>query len=227
MSNSPCVGCSWAPSPALITEHLQILREQVGAARGLVPHDHHVDAHGLDVLGRVDKGLALGKTAAGGGEVERVGPQPPCRQGETGLRARGILEKKIAACLAGQGDDLCGRACIILTGEDAAENRRLVEDQRNFLGREVFQSQEVPPRPERRRLAQFFQNGRFCRHDNLPQEVNFACIGRLIYSILSAILGPTTAPRPGRTVTTTPATAGGTAKASFPARRRRARRRTR
>ena len=56
--------------------------------------------------------------------------------------------------------------------EDPAENGRFVEDQRDFLGRELFQPQEVPPRPKRRRLAQLFQNGRFGRHDNLPQKVN-------------------------------------------------------
>ena len=51
--------------------------------------------------------------------------------------------------------------------EHAAENGRLVENQRDFLGRKVFQSQQVPPRPERRDLAQFFQNGRFGRHASM------------------------------------------------------------
>src|SRR6516164_785451 len=69
MSSRPCVGCSWAPSPALMTAHYD-----------------DVDAHRLDVLGGVDEGLALVDARAGHGEVVGVGTEALGSEAEAGAR---------------------------------------------------------------------------------------------------------------------------------------------
>ena len=95
MSSRPCVGCSCAPSPALMIEALEVLRQQVrGAGRG-VADDHDVDPHRLDVLGRVDERLALGQARDAGGEVQRVGREPLGRQAEAGPRPGRVLEEQV------------------------------------------------------------------------------------------------------------------------------------
>ena len=100
MSSRPCVGCSWAPSPALMTLQLQMLRQQVRRPGHGVAHDHDVDAHRLDVLGRVDERLALADAGAAGGEIDGVGAEAPGGQAEAGARARGRLEEQVDDDLA-------------------------------------------------------------------------------------------------------------------------------
>ena len=82
-SRSAWVGCSWAPSPALTTPHVELPGEdRGGAGRGVAHHDD-VGAHGLDVLGRVDEALALGRAGAAGGEIDRRRRTATCRRSRT------------------------------------------------------------------------------------------------------------------------------------------------
>ena len=114
----------------------------MGGAGRVMPHDHHVDAHGLDVLGRVDERFALGEAAGGGGEVERVGPQPPGGQPKL-VRVRVEFSKKRLTQV------LPVSSGILRCPRSAAGLKRhcLIQDQREFFGGKVFQPQQVSPRP--------------------------------------------------------------------------------
>ena len=171
MSNSPWVGCSWAPSPALITEHCRFCESKWGLpgvwCRTIITSTPMASMF-LAVSMKVSplERLLL--------EAEKSSVSAPSRRA---ARAK-LVFVRVEFSKNRLQQVLPAKATTLrpLRIEDPAENGRFVEDQRDFLGREFFQSQQVPPRPERRRLAQLFQNGRFCRHDNLPQEVNFAAI---------------------------------------------------
>ena len=54
-SSSACVGCSWQPSPALMIGHVDVAREQVRRARGVVADDDRIGPHGLEVARRVER----------------------------------------------------------------------------------------------------------------------------------------------------------------------------
>ena len=99
-------------------------------------HDHDVDAHRLDVLGRVDERLALGGAGAAGGEVERVGPEPPGGEAEADAGAGGGLEEEI-------DDDLALEVVALgrVADPDAEEPLGGVEQSREFRGREPFETE--------------------------------------------------------------------------------------
>ena len=82
MSSRPCVGCSCGPSPALITEQPRFWAKQLRRAGRAMPHDDDIDAHRLDVLGRVDERLALGQAAS------RRRKSRPCRRPAAGRPAK-------------------------------------------------------------------------------------------------------------------------------------------
>ena len=111
MSSRPCVGCSWAPSPALMTLQCRCWASRCGAPGDGVAHHHHVDAHRLDVLGRVDERLALADAGAARREVDGVGAEALGGEAEAGPRARGRLEEEVDDDLALEvGCASCGGA---------------------------------------------------------------------------------------------------------------------
>src|SRR5262249_30635133 len=65
-----------------------------------VPDDHRVDAHRLDVLGRVDERLALGRTGTARREVHDIRPEPPGGQPEAHPGAGGRLVEQVDDDLA-------------------------------------------------------------------------------------------------------------------------------
>ena len=64
-------------------------------ARDGSPYDNGVDAHGLDVAGRVDEGLTLRCTRAAGSEVDHGCAQPLRRNLEAHAGSSGILEEDV------------------------------------------------------------------------------------------------------------------------------------
>ena len=127
----------------------QVLRQQVRRAGRRVPHDHHVDAHRLDVLGGVDERLALGGAGAAGGEVERVGAEPPRGQAEAD-RACGVdgSKKRLTTTLPLRSSRL-GTSPTPTPRKRCAESSRRVSSaaerpsspSRCFMSRSKFQFQ--------------------------------------------------------------------------------------
>ena len=143
MSSRPWVGCSCGPSPALITAQRRFWASRWGVPGVRCRTITSVDPHGLDVLGRVDERLALRQAAGGGGEIERVGPQPPGGQREAGPRARGVLEEQVArrSCPSAAGIFRCPAAMACLNTSALSRIR-------------VISSAERSSRPNRCRLFQ-------------------------------------------------------------------------
>ena len=137
-SSRPCVGCSWAPSPALMIERLDVLGQQVGGARRRVADDHDVGPHRLDVLGRVDERLALGEARDAGGEVLGVGREPLGGQAEAGPGPGRVLEEQVEDDPPLERGDL-----LAAPGRDLGERLGRVEDRQDLLGREVLEAEQV------------------------------------------------------------------------------------
>ena len=91
------MGCSWEPSPALMTRAVDGAGEQVRRAGGAVADDDDVDAHGFDVAGGVAEGFALGDAAGGDGEVDDVGGEALGGEGEGGFGAGGVFKEEVDA----------------------------------------------------------------------------------------------------------------------------------
>ena len=141
MSRSPCVGCSWAPSPALTTPQWRCWASRCGP-RHRMAHHHHVDAHRLDVLGGVDERLALADAGAARREVVGVGAEALGREGEAGPRARGRLEKQVDDHLA-----LEVVAFLLLAAGRLDEALGGVENGFDLRPAEFFQAEQVTASP--------------------------------------------------------------------------------
>ena len=94
-SSSACVGCSCAPSPALIDRAVDLAGEEVHRAGGMVAHHDQVGPHGVERHRRVDQRLALLDGGGGHGHVHDVGAQPLAGQLERRLGAGGSLEEEV------------------------------------------------------------------------------------------------------------------------------------
>src|SRR5205085_10291913 len=116
-------------------------QEVRGTRRGVPDHDG-VDAHRLDVLGRVDERLALAQAGAAGREVEGVGPEPAGGEAEAGAGARGRLEEQV-------GDDpaLEVGSLLLAAVADAGEGLGEVEDAGDLSGGQLFEAEQVPAGP--------------------------------------------------------------------------------
>jgi len=116
-SSSAWVGCSCAPSPALITEQGQAGGQQVRRA-GAAVAQHRCRAHRLE-LRACRAGLALAHAAAGGGDVHRVGREALLGDLEGDAGAGAGLEEEVdqPSCRAAPdlldlaGGDLLHRGC--------------------------------------------------------------------------------------------------------------------
>ena len=125
---------------------LEVAREVPGRARGLVADDEDVDAHGLDVLRRVDEGLALLGRAAFLLKVDDVGGEPLRGEPEADPRARAGLEEEVDDDAPAERRDLLDRARA-----DLAKALGGVEDELDLVLRQLLEAQEVAPRPAPRR----------------------------------------------------------------------------
>ena len=117
---------------------LEMPGQQMRRAGRAMAHDDDIDAHRLDVLGRVDERLALAQARSAGREVDGVGPEPPGREAETRSRARGRLEEEI-------GDDVAFQviALGIAAFADADEFLGAIENSRDLIGCEIFEAEKI------------------------------------------------------------------------------------
>ncbi len=94
-SSSAWVGCSCAPSPALITEQPTFCASSSTAPAELMAHDQHVRPHGVQRHRRVDQRLALLHRGGRDRHVHDVGAEPLAGELERGLRARRCFEEQV------------------------------------------------------------------------------------------------------------------------------------
>ena len=138
MSSRPCVGCSWAPSPALMTRHVEVLGAAGAAPRATEWRTTTTSTPIASMFLAVSMNVSpLRQAGAAGGEVERVGPEPPGGQAEAGAGAGGGLEEEV-------DDDLALEVVPLgLAAYPDAENLGGVEQSREFRGREPFETEQV------------------------------------------------------------------------------------
>ncbi len=138
-SSSAWVGCSCAPSPALMTGMLTMRLRYCGRAGRAVPDDEHVGVERLDVLGGVAQGLALDEARGGAGDGDHVGAQARGGDFKGHARARAWLEEEVDDGAPAQRRNLFLRAPqsglkLLGGGKNAIE----------FLAREVLRCRGGP-----------------------------------------------------------------------------------
>ena len=101
-SSSAWVGCSWLPSPALMTAPLTFSDSSLTAPESGMAHDQHVRVHGVQGHGGVEQGFALLDRGPGDRHVDHVGPQALGRQLERRAGAGRALEEQVDDRQAGQ-----------------------------------------------------------------------------------------------------------------------------
>ena len=94
-SSSAWVGCSCAPSPALITAQSTLRASSLHRAGRMMAHDEHVGVHGVQRHRGVDQRLALLHRGGADRHVHHVGAEPLAGELEGGLRARRGLEEQV------------------------------------------------------------------------------------------------------------------------------------
>ena len=102
VSSSACVGCSCAPSPALMTLALSNARKEMRRAGRAVADDDDVGVERFEIARGVLERLAFFQGGSFGGEIDDVGAQPMRGQFETDARARGRLDEKVDDGFAAQ-----------------------------------------------------------------------------------------------------------------------------
>ena len=106
MSSSAWVGCSWAPSPALITGASSTSAIRFGTPATACRTITHVGVHRVQGPGRVEDAFLLGEARRRGGEVDDVRRQALARDLEARLGARGRLEEEVHDGASAQGRHL-------------------------------------------------------------------------------------------------------------------------
>lgn len=119
-----------------------MIREHVGSSRGAVPYHDGIDEHRFDCLGRVNKGLSFGDAGAARGEFDRIGTQAFRGEREAIPRARTVFKKQVRDGSTFQQIEL--RPALI---GRSVQRFSEVENERDFIGRQMFQTQQVFVRP--------------------------------------------------------------------------------
>src|SRR6266850_6055272 len=104
----------------------------------LVPDHHQVDAHRLDVPGRVAEGLALGDARSARLEGHRVGAQTLLRQLEREARARARLEEEVGCGHPAERGHLRNRPV-----EHFPERAGGIENRDDFIRGQIFEAEQV------------------------------------------------------------------------------------
>ncbi len=94
-SSSAWVGCSCAPSPALMTGDRERVGDALGYARHLVAHDHGVGIHRVERHRGVEDALGLREARRRRREVHDIRREPLACDLEAGTRAGRRLEEEI------------------------------------------------------------------------------------------------------------------------------------
>ena len=154
MSSSACVGCSCAPSPALMTGAPSSSAICFGTPATLVPDHHRVWIHRVERLRGVEDALLLGEARRRGAEVHDVGGEALARDLEAGARARRRLEEQVDDGAAAQRRDL-----LDLAPADLLHVEGRLEDQLDVLALEVLDREQpashhaAPPCPAAARTS--------------------------------------------------------------------------
>ena len=127
-----------------------VARKQMGRSRSLVSHDHGVDIHGFDVASRIGNGFSFGEAAAGCGEVDRVGAQPPRGQREARARPRRVLKEQIRARAPFEQREVTGT-----TLRHPFEDGGRVQEQDELVERKGLEVEQVGTRPVIARVFEF------------------------------------------------------------------------
>ena len=137
-SSSAWVGCSCAPSPALMTGQSMRCGQEVRRARGVVADDQAVGAHGGDVARRIEQRLALGAAAGRRSDADVVGAQALGGDLERRARARAGLVEEADDRLAAQRRHLLDVAL-----GDLLEGVGGVDQEEDLVARQSLEAQQV------------------------------------------------------------------------------------
>ena len=127
-SSNACVGCSCAPSPALMTLALSNARQKMRRADRAVADDDEVRVQRLEIARGVLERLAFFERRRLGGKIDDVGGQPLRGQFKADARARGRLDEQVDDRLAAQRRNFLDGALA-----DGLERARRVEHGDDFL----------------------------------------------------------------------------------------------
>ena len=137
--------------------------EQVRRARRGVAHHDHVRRHRLEVAHGVEERLPLRHARRRGRDAQRVGAQTLLGDLERRARARARLEEQIHDGAAAQRGHLLDRSAADFLHRDGG-----VEDERDLVGREALDPEQVP-RAQLRGGRRLRTSGRLC---------SIGCLGR-------------------------------------------------
>src|SRR5271165_733039 len=118
--------------------NFQMPGDEIGGAGGRVAHDEAIRAHGVEIVGGVEKGFALFQAGGFGLEIHGVRAETRGGGGEAEARARGVFKK-------GQGDGFAAKSRQFLEGMalNFLEGFGLIQKEGEFVRGERFESQEV------------------------------------------------------------------------------------
>ena len=138
-SSSAWVGCSCAPSPALMTPQRELARQHARHAGVGVADDDEVRGHRRDVVRRVEQGLALATaTSRSVREVDDVGRQPLLGDLERDrVRVEGSKKRLTTVLPRSVGTFLIGRSAT--SANDSAVDRM----QLDLVDRELGDAEQV------------------------------------------------------------------------------------
>ena len=147
-SSRPWVGCSWAPSPALMIEQFRCCASKCGVP-GVGCRTTTTSAPIASMFLAVSMNDSpLDRLEPLGGEVLGVGREPLGRQAEAGPGAGRVLEEQV------EDDPALERGHLLAAARrDLGERLGGVEDRQDLVARQVFQPQQVLAAPAEPRLA--------------------------------------------------------------------------
>ena len=137
----------WSRAAAMLDHHRKraplgahngTIAEKLRGAGGAVTDHDHVDAHRLEILGRVHQRLAFRDGRAGRRHVDRVRRQPLLGELEGDAGARGCFEKEIDDGFAAERRDFLDRPL-----GDFLERLRRIENEPDLLRAHVLEAGEV------------------------------------------------------------------------------------
>ena len=138
-SSKAWVGCSWLPSPALMTAQSTFSESSCTAPDFGMAHDQHVGVHRVEGHRRVDQRLALAHRARRDRHVDDVGAEPLAGDLERGAGAGRVLEEAVDHRAPAQQRPLLFGLPVHL---DIAVGE--VEDMGDVLGRQTLDAEQMP-----------------------------------------------------------------------------------
>ena len=157
-SSRPWVGCSWAPSPALMIEHLRCWASRCGVP-GVGCRITTTSAPIASMFRAVSMNDSpFERLEPLGGKVLRVGREPLGRQAEAGPRAGRVFEEQVE-------DDPALKRGHFLAAAGRNLGKRLggIEDRQDLFARQLFETEQMFPAPGSRALREAQETMRWSR----------------------------------------------------------------